>query len=298
MKLSVIILTYNEELHIRRCISSIKDIADEILVVDCFSIDSTVEYACICGARVVQKKWVNHSEQFNWALTQLDDRTDWVLRIDADEILTSLMAEEIKNKLSNIKHDIDGIYCARWITFMGRQIKYGGVLPIRVLRLFRYGRGECENRWMDEHIKINSGTIDFEGGIIDENLNPLSWWIEKHNNYASLEVIDLLNLQYNFVPFDSVAKLKKGDQAGIKRWLKEVIYSKLPEGFRAFVYFFYRYFIRLGFLDGRRGLAFHFLQGFWYRYLVDLKLFEVKNYMQEHNVDARKAINKVLGIKV
>jgi hypothetical protein len=140
--------------------------------------------------------------------------------------------------------------------------------------------------------------VDFKGELIDDNLNSLTWWTDKHNKYASREAVDLLNLEYGFMPHDSVASLRGGNQAGVKRWLKEVVYARLPGGFRAFAYFFYRYVIRLGFLDGKAGTAFHFLQGFWYRYLVDAKLAEVKRYMRDNNVHVVVAIERVLDIKV
>lgn len=297
MKLIIIILTYNEECHLHRCITSLRGIATEIVVVDCFSTDETLNIARKQGARIIQREWVNHATQFNWALTQIDSNTDWVLRIDADEILTPTLAEEIRKKLPNVGPEVAGVYLGRRMTFMGRLICHGGVFPVRVLRLFRYGRGQCEKRWMDEHIKVAGPTVDFAGEMIDDNLNSLTWWTDKHNKYASREAVDLLNLEYHFMPHDSVATLHGGKQAGIKRWIKERVYSRLPGGFRALVYFLYRYVLRLGFLDGKEGAAFHFLQGFWYRYLVDAKIFEVKRYMAAHNVEVEEAIAQVLDIQ-
>lgn len=298
MKLTAIILTLNEERHLERCITSLRGVATEIVVADCFSTDATLEIARGCGARVVQRVWVNYATQYNWALTQLDPDTDWVLRIDADEVLTPELAGEIQTRLPKISPDVTGIYFGRRMTFQGRLIRNGGVFPVRVLRLFRLGKGRCEIRWMDEHIKVVGATVDFKGEIIDDNLNTLSWWTEKHNKYASREAVDLLNLEYGFMPHDSIASLRGGNQAGVKRWLKERIYARLPTGFRAFAYFFYRYVLRLGFLDGQAGTAFHFLQGFWYRYLVDAKVSEVKRYMQEHKVNVTLAVERVLGVKV
>ena len=298
MKLVAIILTFNEEQHLSRCIASLVGIASEIVVVDCFSTDSTLDIAKTHGARIVQRNWVNYAIQFNWALTQLPENTDWVLRIDADEVLTPHLVNEIKEHLSSIGDNFDGVFCNRRMTFQGRLIQHGGVFPVRVLRIFRYGRGQCENRWMDEHIKVNGPTVDFTGEIIDDNLNSLTWWTEKHNKYASREVVDLLNLEYGFMPHDSVAKLRGGSQAGLKRWLKERVYTHLPIGFRAFAYFFYRYVIRLGFLDGQEGAAFHILQGFWYRYLVDMKVVEVKRHMHSYNTDIKDSIQKILGITI
>lgn len=298
MNVFAIILAYNEEQHLARCIASLQDVATTIVVVDCYSTDATLEIAHAHGARVIQRQWVNHATQFNWALTQIDSNTDWVLRIDADEILTPQLVAEIRERLPNIGPEVDGVYWGRRMTFQGRLIRHGGVFPVRVLRLFRFGRGRCEDRWMDEHIKVAGPTVDFDGEMIDDNLNSLTWWSDKHNKYSSCEAVDLLNLDYHFMPHDSVAILRGGKQAGVKRWIKEHVYAHLPGGFRAFVYFFYRYVLRLGFLDGREGTAFHFLQGFWYRYLVDAKIAEVKRYMAEHKVGAGAAIAKVLGINV
>lgn len=298
MKLVAIVLTLNEERHLARCIASVQALASEIVVVDCFSTDATLEIARAQGARVIQNEWVNHATQFNWALTQMEADTDWVLRLDADEVLTPALVTEIQARLPTLGPDIDGVYCSRRMTFQGRPIRHGGVFPVRVLRLFRHGRGQCENRWMDEHIKVAGPTVEFIGELIDDNLQSLTWWTAKHNQYASREAVDLLNLEYHFMPHDTVASLRGGHQAGVKRWLKERVYARLPGGFRAFAYFFYRYVIRLGFLDGQAGTAFHFLQGFWYRYLVDAKVAEVKRVMREMNLDVAAAIERVLEIRV
>ena len=298
MKLIVIILTFNEGRHLARCIASVNEIASDIIVADCFSTDVTLDIARFHGIRVIQHEWVNYATQFNWALTQLDPDTSWVLRLDADEVLTPALVAEIKARLPSVGPEIDGLYCSRRMTFQGRLIRHGGVFPVRVLRLFRYGRGQCENRWMDEHIKVAGQTLDLQGEIIDDNLQSLTWWTAKHNSYASREAVDLLNLEYGFMPHDTVASLRGGQQAGVKRWLKERVYARLPGGFRALAYFIYRYVIRLGFLDGRAGTAFHFLQGFWYRYLVDAKVAEVKRYMAENNCDIVTAIDRLFGIKL
>ncbi len=298
MTLTAIILTFNEECHLARCIASVQGLATDILVVDCFSTDATLAIAREHGVRVIQRPWVNYATQFNWALTQLDADSEWVLRLDADEVLTPALVEEFQARLPTLGPEFDGVYCGRRMTFQGRLIRHGGVFPVRVLRLFRYGRGQCENRWMDEHIKVTGPTVDLQGEIIDDNLHALTWWTAKHNSYASREAVDLLNLEYGFMPHDTVASLRGGHQAGVKRWLKERVYARLPGGLRAFVYFFYRYVIRLGFLDGQAGTAFHVLQGFWYRYLVDAKVAEVRRYMAASGCDVVEAIEQILQIRI
>lgn len=295
--LTVIILTRDEERHIARAISSVQGLASQILVMDSGSSDRTVQIAQSLGAVVQTNPWTNYARQFNHALDVLPVGTGWVMRLDADEVVSPGLAREIAEKLPQLDPDIEGVTIGRRISFMGRPIRHGGVFPIRVLRIFRHGSGRCEDRWMDEHIKVSGPIAGLQGEILDDNLNSLTWWTAKHNSYASREVVDVLNLKHGFMEHDSVACLTRG-QAGIKRWLKEKLYIRLPGGLRAFVYFFWRYILQLGFLDGREGLAFHVLQGFWYRFLVDAKLAETKAYMAHNQVDAPTAIRDVLGIDV
>ena len=298
MKLTAIILTLNESIHLQRCLESIMGVADSIVVVDCFSTDNTLDIARSFDAVILQRQWTNHADQFNWALSQLPENTEWVLRIDADEYLTPELASEIKERMPAITAETNGIYLNRRMAFQRKLIYHGGVFPVSILRLFRFGYGQCENRLMDEHIKVTGLTTAFSAEMIDDNLNSLSWWTDKHNKYASREAVELLNHEFHFMQIDSIATLKGGKQASVKRWLKERVYVRLPGGFRAFAYFAYRYFIRQGFLDGQQGTAFHVLQGFWYRYLIDAKVVEVKRYMAAHQVDVKIAIHAVLGIRL
>jgi hypothetical protein len=183
--------------------------------------------------------------------------------------------------------------------FQGKLIRFGGVGSNRVMRLFRYGFGRSESRWMDEHIKVDGTTMALDGVMIDDNLRSFSWWIEKHNGYSSREAVDLLNLEYQFALQNSVAALTLNNSSiGLKRWIKENIYAKLPGGARSLGYFVWRYVLMLGFLDGARGTQFHFFQALWYRYMVDCKVAEVKRYIKEHQVSPVIAVKKVLGIEL
>ena len=290
--LTVIILTKDEARHIARAIASVHDIANRVIVVDSGSTDATVAIAKRAGAQVLTHHWVNHAVQFNWALDQIKDQPGWVLRLDADEVVTPLLASEIKAGLP----DVNGCYLGRRIKFMGQMIRHGGVFPVRIIRLFRNGQGRCEDRWMDEHIVVQGTTANLRGEIIDDNRNSLDWWIAKHNAYASREVVDILNHTYRFMPTSNVLPGTGG--AAFKRWIKVNIYAWLPGGVRAGAYFFYRYFIRLGFLDRPQARRFHVLQGFWYRYLVDAKLAEVQYYMADTGAGPQDAIAAVLEVQV
>lgn len=300
MNITAVILTFNEEVHLARCIESLLPLTQDIVVVDSLSTDRTVEIAKKFGARVLERAWENnHSVQFNWALTQLDpNQTEWVLRIDADEVLTSELVSELKQVLPTLGDEIVGIHFLRKICFQGKLIQHGGIGHNKVSRLFRYGYGKSEARWMDEHIKIDGKCTNLSGCIIDDNLNSISWWITKHNNYASRETVDLLNLKYQFAALDSVSDSGAKSSISKKRWIKENLYTKLPLGMRSFSYFFYRYILLVGFLDGSVGTQFHFLQAFWYRYLVDIKFAEVERYMKVNSVSPKVAIDHVLGIKL
>lgn len=273
--LSVIILTLNEEIHLKRCIASIKDLTNEIFIVDCFSSDKTAEIAESLGAKIFKNKWENnYAKQFNWGLENLPIKTEWVLRLDADEYLTPELVYEIKEKLPQLPDNITGVIFNRRHIFLGKWIKRG-IYPVKLLRLFRYKKAICEQRWMDEHIVLLEGkAVEFENDFVDHNINNLSWWISKHNGYAIREAIDLLDIELNL--FEKDNKVKLVGQAREKRE-KKIKYAKQPLFIRAFLYFIYRYIFKLGFLDGKEGFLWHFLQGWWYRTLVDALIFEIKH---------------------
>lgn len=276
--LTAVILVYNEELHLDRCLSSLQGNVKEVFIVDSFSSDESVEIAnTYPNVTVYKNNWENsYSKQLNWGLDNLPIITDWVLRIDADEYIDSSFADFIREDLASLNASISGIYINRRIKFMSKEIKHGGKRKEWQLRLFKYGKGFCERRWMDEHIKIIEGDcIKSNVSLIDDNLNNFSWWIQKHNNYAVREALDKLNDKYGFNKDLQVEGYLFGSQEVRKRFVKKY-YNKLPLFFGPFLYFLFRYVFLLGFLDGRKGFIFHFMQGLWYRFLVQIKSFEIE----------------------
>lgn len=296
--LTLLVLTLNEEVHIRRCIESVQKVACRVVVVDSFSTDQTCEIARELGADVMVNPFTTHAKQLNWALDNAGISTQWVMKLDADEYLTPKLAALLPDVLARTREDTSGYTVNLRRVFMGKWLRHGALYPIRLLRIWRFGQGRCEERLMDEHVVVHGAVEHINSDFADHNLNNLTWWTDKHNRYASREAAELLNLQFHFMPYDAAASPSRGKQAGVKRWVKEVIYARLPAGFRAFAYFFYRYVIRLGILDGQAGTAFHFLQGFWYRYLVDAKVAEVQRYMRDKDVDVLVAMESVLGVRV
>ena len=293
--ITAIILSFNESLHIERCLQSVIPFVHRVVVVDSHSTDNTRQLAVSMGADVFQNSWVNHSAQFNWALDNAAIDTPWVLRLDSDEVLTDELADMLSVTCASATNNVAGFTVNRQIHFLGRWIRHGSIYPLHMLRLFRFGRGRCEQRWMDEHIVVDGDVEHVNADVVDDNLNNLSWWTEKHNGYATREVIDILLNENTEKKKPTVAMSR---QARLKRWLKESVYGRLPLGIRPTLYFFYRYVLRLGFLDGWQGMVFHVLQGFWYRFLVDAKLMEVRSLMKKEGLPAEEAIERLHGIRI
>jgi glycosyltransferase involved in cell wall biosynthesis len=272
--LAVLILTANEEQNIGKCVRSILPLTNRIFVVDSGSTDGTVALCRELGVTVAERAWTTYADQFNWGLDHCDFGTDWVMRMDADEELLPELVDALRGFLAQPDPDVTGVYIRRRVYFMGRWIRHGSYYPTWLLRVFRTGVGRCEALWMDEHIVLSRGrSIEIAADIIDKNNKDLTFWTDKHNKYASREVRDIVERRRDAADGVLESGLGQG-QASRRRWLKDNVYSRMPLFVRPFLYFFYRYFVRLGFLDGREGLIFHFLQGFWYRFLVDAKLYE------------------------
>lgn len=294
--ISVLILTFNEEKHIERCIKSLLPFTKEVFIVDSFSTDKTVEIAESLGVKVYQNNWVNYAVQYQWGLGNCAIETEWVMRMDADEYVLPELANEINDKIDTIDKDVSGVYIKRRVHFMSRWIKHGGYYPIWLLRIWRYKNGRIEQRWMDEHIKLSSGkTVQFENDLVDDNKNNLTWWTEKHNHYATREAVDILNIIHGFIRYDEVEPNLWGTQEQRKRWLK-IRYASLPLFVRPVLYFTWRYFIKLGFLDGKQGLVWHFLQAFWYRFLVDAKIYQVHHVARKENKSLKQVFKDDFGL--
>lgn len=290
--LTVVILTFNEEIHIRRAISSVLNIAKEVILVDSYSTDTTTSIAIEMGARVLQNPFVNQAQQFQWALDQGYIKTSWTMRLDADEYLTPQLIQELSLRLPTMSEEVSGIILKRRVYFMGQWIRHGGYYPIHLLRIWRTGHAAIEQRWMDEHMILTQGaSVIFNHDFVDENLNNLTWWTAKHNDYATREAIDILSRKHQFHHADQHDGMSINlGKAEKKRWYKDNLYLRMPLFLRAFLYFQFRFWIRLGILDGKRGLVWHFLQGFWYRFLVDAKVMQIERWATQE----KKTILQVL----
>lgn len=268
ISISVLILTYNERLHIERCIKSAHRISDKIYVVDSYSTDGTQEIARRLGATVVEHDYVNQAQQMQWAINNLELDTEWVMRMDADEYLTDKLVDEIKTVLPELSADVTGVYLPLDVIFQGKNVKHGRLHAPKIMRIWRRGKAYMEQRWMDERMVLTEGSaITFKGRFVDHNLNSLAWWTQKHNNYSNRELAVEAMRMYG---------IGRDDEALKGRNQKKGMYYRLPAFFRAGVYFSVRYFLLGGFIDGKAGLIWATLQAYWYRFLIDAKMSEMK----------------------
>ncbi len=276
LDITAIILTYNEEVHIRRCLENVNQFASRVIVVDCFSTDRTADIAKELGAEVIQHEWPgNQAEQFNWTIDNIAINTEWILRLDADEYLLPELVQELQEILPSMPETVSSLSLSRARAFYGRILKHGIVNNIKIVRIFRTGKARYEKRLMDEHLSVLSGeTLELEHQFIDDNRMSIGQFTEKHNGYASREAALLLDAEYALSDTNAIPQ-DYGEEV-IKKRAQKAKYAKMPLFWRAFGYFVYRYIIKLGFLDGKEGFLWDFLQGWWYRTLVDAKVYEIK----------------------
>lgn len=264
MNLSVVILTFNAERTIARTLASASNVSDDLHVVDSFSTDGTLDIVRRFGAQVVQRPFDSYGEQRNWAIEHLPLR-EWQLHLDADEYLTPGLIDEI-----NALHpDVDGYLVPRKVRFLGRTLEHGALYPTWHMRLFRSGKGRCELRRYDQHFILDGASRRLHHPMIDDHRMPLGEWIARHNRWADAEAAELLDPRTEGV----IEGRWLGNAIERKRALRRA-YNAFPPFLRPFLFFVYRYFLRLGFLDGMPGLIYIALQTFWYRFLVDAKRYE------------------------
>lgn len=276
---SVVVLTYNEAIHLPRLLDSMKGLSCPLYVLDSGSADGTQDIARSYGAQVAEQPFENHPKQWHHALSHFPIQTPWTIGLDADHVvLPELYRQLAAFRDEDVPADVNGIYFNRKNYFKGRWLRHGGYFPKYLLKMFRTGVGFSDLHENMDHRFIAPGkTIIWKDGYLkEENLkeNDLSFWIEKHNRYSDLvareELERMQNLRTQTIPprfwgspDERIAYLKR-------------LWWKLPLYWRPVLYFIYRFFFQLGILDGRQGRLFHFMQGFWFRMVVDEKINELR----------------------
>ena len=288
LPISVIILTYNEEKNIEACLQSVSDFFQDIFIVDSFSKDKTLEIAKRYTEKIYEHEFENYGKQRNWSLNNLPIKTKWVLNLNSDQRVTKHLTRELEAIFSSEKNiDFDGFLIARKTIFMNKWIRFGGHYPVYDAILFKAGFGVCEESRYDQVFTINGRLGILKGEIEDKVTDTLSNFILRHDRWSSLEAIDQVLEEDQISTKKGVKQNLCGNPMEKRRYFKS-LYMKLPLFIRPFLYFIYRYFFKLGFLDGICGLIFHFLQGFWFRFLVDAKIFEIKTRTYKTNKEIKE----------
>ena len=271
-RLTVVILTFNSEGSLQQVLDSVAALSPRILVVDSFSGDRTRDLAAAAGCEVLQHAFEHYAAQRNWAqaAAALADG-DWVLHLDADEVVSPEMRSSIARALT--APTADGYLVQRLTYFLGHPIRYGYMNPSWHLRLFRAGKGRCEDRLYDQHFIIDGPTSRLGGLLHDLQLISIERWIASHNRWSTA-VAEEYCTQRRAEAADTLEARLDGDPRMRKRWLKENLYGRAPLLVRALAVFLYGYLLRFGFLDGRIGLIYHVLHAFWFRFLIDAKIIE------------------------
>ncbi len=278
--LTIIILTYESAASIAKVIESCRYFQVRILVVDSYSTDETLSIAQSMGCEVVQHPFENYSVQRNWAQQYANlQQEDWVLHLDSDEVLSPELAASIRSAIQNPVPGVAGYLMRRLSYFLGKPIRYGSINPSWHLRLFRASKGSCEDRLYDQHFIVSGKTEKLLGILHDLQITTLEKWTLAHNRWSTAEAQEVLTQREAFHRDESkqLQSSLRGDLRMKKRWLKNNFWYRTPILFRCFGFFFYSYFLRLGFLDGKTGLVYHVLQSFWFRFLVDAKILERQN---------------------
>jgi glycosyltransferase involved in cell wall biosynthesis len=270
LPISVVILTFNAAETIGATLASVVAFSDDVHVVDSGSTDATLYIVRSLGAKIVSHPFETYGEQRNWAIDTLPIKYEWQLHLDADERLSDALASELRALFSDDGPplSIAGYYIPRLVHFHQQPIQHGGMWPIFHLRLFRRGCGHCESRKYDQHFYVDGQSAQLKGPLIDDIRLTLTEWSARHNRWADAEVDEILNPSCS-----GVIAPGKGNPVAEKR-AQRAYYCKAPLFWRSLGLFLYRYVIKRGFLDGRWGLIFFVLQTFWFRFLVDAKLYE------------------------
>jgi glycosyltransferase involved in cell wall biosynthesis len=273
-------------MHLPRLLQSIADLNAPVFILDSGSTDGTLTIAGQYGAQVAEHAFINHPQQWDHALRIFSIQTPWVICLDADQVVCETLKHKLKNFNSEDYDNVDGIYFNRKFVFKGQWIKHGGYYPFYLLKMFKYGIGYSDlNENMDHRFVVPGKTTMWKDSVIlEENFkeNNISFWLEKHNRYSDLVAQEEIE-RMRSMRTQTVKPNFFGSPDERTAWRKQ-LWWKLPRYVRPTLYLTQRMIFQLGFLDGRTGITYHFLQSFWFRLVVDIKIDE----LLKHQNDAKK----------
>jgi glycosyltransferase involved in cell wall biosynthesis len=272
MNVSILILTYNETINILDCLKSVQ-FSDDVVVLDSFSSDDTVTLAESLAATVLQRKFDNYAAQRNFGLAH-DFKHDWILMLDADERIPEDFIEEIRSVTAQIDNPVTLYRMRRKDMFMGRWLKRSSGYPTWFGRLFRKGEVSVEREINEEY--YTDGEIGLlEGHLIHFPFNKgISYWLERHNRYSSMEAIKLGEERSESI----IWKDFLNSDPMLRRKAFKAFAYRMP--FRPLLTFCFLYFVKFGFLDGKAGFHFSLMRSF-YEYMISLKMQELRRKQEE-----------------
>lgn len=290
MPVSVVVTTFNEERNIRACLGSVAGWCRDLFVIDSGSGDRTQEIAREYTDEVVVHEYVDHPSQWEWALANLPLRTDWVLAIDADNVVSEQLKREIASVLRDERPGVNGYYSTHVHYFQGSRVRG---LKKQWLRLIRRDSARVDRSELVDLRFIVEGEIGvLRGEIVESNANERSidFWIDKHQRFATRMAIEEVLRRAGKRTSEAPGRwLGNADERMV--WMKARWY-RFPLYVRPVGYFLYRYLLKGGFLDGKNGFVYHALQAFWFRLLVDVKISELERQVSvgERSLDELEAL--------
>lgn len=298
LDITAVILTRNEGRNLRAALESIKGRVRHTVVIDSNSCDNTLEIAEEYGCEVLNFRAATQSTIYTWFFSEYKPTTKWVLRIDADERWTPEGFIELSRIIATDEYN--GIFVNRKTYFMGKPLMHGGYYPIRLLLVWRAGHASIEDRLMDEHIIVDGATFMSNIDVLEQNYDRqenLSLWTDKHNRYSDRYAAEELLMKRGIIKRNRL-EFDARNSTTLKSQLRVLIYDRLPPFVRPTLYYLYRYFVLFGFLDGKSGLIYHYLQAFWFRFLVDAKIIQMESAIRETGQDEIEYLREHFGISV
>jgi glycosyltransferase involved in cell wall biosynthesis len=274
--LSAFILTKNEQNNLKACLQSLAGWCDDIHILDSLSTDGTLDIAREYTTQIHQHAFEGHTKQRTWALRNLPFKHDWVIALDADHRVTSELRDELRTVFKTPPTNVDGFYVKRRQIFRGRWIKFGGYYPKYMLKVFRHANAYLDDNEFDYRFYVDGHTHNLKHDILEANQNEwqITFFVDKHNRFATELATEEIARRHGLHYLVTPSLLGTPDQRIL--WLKQ-LWRGLPLYIRPLLLFCYRYFLMVGFLDGTQGFIFHFLQSFWFRLLVDIRIAELQS---------------------
>lgn len=290
---SFIILTYNEEIHLPRLLSSLHELGADIFILDSGSTDRTLQIAADYGAVVGKHAFINHPLQWDYALNHFEVTTPWIIGLDADQQLTEPLVNRLQQfRDEDMPAEVDGIYFNRHNYFKGKRIRYGGYTNKYLLKMIRTGVGYSDlNENMDHRFIVPGKAMVWKDAVLkEENLkeNDINFWLQKHLKYSDLVAKEELERKYQ--QRQQTIKPRFFGSPDERIAFYKALWWRLPLYTRPFIYFAYRFIFKRGFLDSKEGRIFHFLQGFWFRMIVDIKMDDLEKNAERLPDQSRPAL--------